>query len=86
MGNEARCWLVDRRLDDGRVVTVTYATVDGTAVTTRQHALPSVGDGVAAAITVDPDALTPVDDPADRERYQAEVARVREQHDGDDRI
>jgi hypothetical protein len=62
------------------------ATPDGERAWRRQLAATALdGDGVPAARTVEPTDLDAVAD-ADRERYAAEVSRVRERHDPDDRL
>ena len=83
-----RCWLVERDHDQRNLVTLTYATPDGERSFTRQGSLETLQrrGGVTAAIEVDPDDLSPVDDLDLRDRYAQEVERVRERHDPDDAI
>ncbi|MFB6089910.1 MAG: hypothetical protein ABEJ97_02520 [Halobellus sp.] len=84
-----RCWLAERTYTDRGLVDMVYATPDGSRVRRKQVSTTVMrqrGSGTAAAVDVDRDDLEPVDDEATRERYAAEVERVREQHDPDDEI
>lgn len=86
MSDTLRCWLVDRSVDDGRVVTVTYATTDGAMATSRQQALVGLDEGVPAAVEVHREDLTAVEDQATRDRYETEATRMRSQFDADARV
>ncbi len=81
-----RVWLVDRDVDSRNLVTMTYATPDGERAFTRQAALDSLArrDAPTAALDVDDDRLTPVEDAETIERYAAEAERVAESNDPDD--
>ncbi len=83
-----RTWLVERDVDSRDLVTLTYATPDGTQAFTKQASLNTLarGDGVTAATDVDDDQLDPVEDETTRERYAAEAERVAESNDPDDRL
>jgi hypothetical protein len=81
-----RVWLVERSVSARDVVTLVYATPDGARAWRRQLAATALdGDGVPAARTVAGADLEAVAG-ADRERYAAEAARVRERHDPADRL
>lgn len=82
-----RCWLVEREYDDKGLVRLVYATPDGSRrlVGERSANMLRVAD-VTAARDVDPEQLDDVDDEEQRERYAAEVDRVREDHGPDDSI
>ncbi|WP_435183952.1 hypothetical protein [Halobellus sp. EA9] len=84
-----RCWLVERTYTDRGLVDMVYATPDGARVRRKQVSTTVMrqrGQGTSAAVEVDRDDLEPVDDDETRERYAAEVERVREQYDPDDEI
>ena len=78
-----RVWLVDRDVDSRNLVTMTYATPDGERAFTRQAALDSLArrDAPTAALDVDDDRLTSVEDEETVERYAAEAERVAESND-----
>jgi hypothetical protein len=83
-----RCWLVERTYTDRGLVDMTYATPDGSRAHRRQVSatvLRQRGTGTTAAVAVGPSELEPVDDER-RERYAAEVGRVRADHDPDDEV
>lgn len=82
-----QCWLVDREYDDRNLVTLTYATPDGTEQRVLQRSSTLLERRPAtAAITVDPTELTPVTDDDTRDRYANEVTRVKTTYDPDDTI
>jgi len=84
-----RCWLAERTYTDRGLVDMVYATPDGSRVRRKQVATTVMrqrGSGTSAAVEVARADLESVDDEATRERYAAEVARVREQHAPDDEI
>jgi hypothetical protein len=84
-------WLVERTYsdDEQNMIILTYATPDGTRDYRKERALTSfTGDHreTTAAVRVPPENLGTVEDPDLRERYAAEVARIRERHDPDDAV
>lgn len=82
-----RVWLVERSVDDRDLVTLVYATPDGARVRRRQLSSAHLsGTEVTAAMRVEEDQLTPIEDPATRERYAIEVDRIRADHDPDDEV
>ncbi len=81
-----RCWFVERELDDGRVLTLTYATPDGERIYTRQQALAAAREGVPAAVEVDPADLEPVDESDRRERLRTEVQRTKREYESDELV
>lgn len=82
-----RVWLVERSVDDRDLVTLVYATPDGARVRRRQLSSAHLsGTDVTAAMTVQEERLTPIEDPATRERYAIEVDRIREDHDPEDEV
>ncbi|MFB6303951.1 MAG: hypothetical protein ABEH47_02195 [Haloferacaceae archaeon] len=88
MSDAVRCWLVDRTYSDKGLVSLVYATPDGTRVLRRERS-PTVlrrSGGVTAAVDVDPDVLEAVDDPDERERYASEAERMAERHDPDETV
>ncbi|XVH32822.1 hypothetical protein ACNS7O_06460 [Haloferacaceae archaeon DSL9] len=83
-----RLWLVERSYDARNLITLVYATPDGTRQRTKELAAEVIqrqGHTPTAAIDAEERDLEPVDD-ADRERYAAEAARMAESHDPDDEI
>lgn len=86
MTNLDRVWLVERSLDDGRVITLTYASVDGTRVLTKQQAVMSMSSGVPVSIEVEQDELSAVDKSEQQDRYRSEVARMQTQHAPGDKV
>ena len=84
-----RCWLVERTYTDRGLVDMTYATPDGSRSHRRQVSTAIMrqrGSGTTAAVEVEPAELEPVDDADTRERYAAEVERMRDDHDPDDEV
>ncbi|MFC6716195.1 hypothetical protein ACFQGT_08200 [Natrialbaceae archaeon GCM10025810] len=83
-----RCWLVERDVDQRNLVTLVYATPDGTRYQQRERSPNALrqGVGVTAAVEVDEDDLEPVTDEETRERYAAEVDRTAAQYDPDELI
>jgi len=83
-----RVWLVERTYgdDEQNMIILTYATPDGRRDFRKERALTSfTGDHreTPVSMNIDPDNLGTVDDAATRERYAAEVDRIREKHDAD---
>jgi len=84
-----RCWLVERTYTDRGLVDMTYATPDGSRAHRRQVSTTVMrqrGAGTTAAIDVSPSELESVDDDDTRERYAAEVVRMRDDHDPADEV
>ena len=84
-----RCWLVERTYTDRGLVDMTYATPDGARLHRRQVStvvLRQRGTETTAAVEVDSAELEPVDDPDTRERYAAEVERMRDDYEPDDEV
>ncbi|PSP82977.1 hypothetical protein BRC83_08035 [Halobacteriales archaeon QS_1_68_17] len=86
-----RVWLVERTYsdDEQNLIVLTYATPDGTREFRKERALTSfTGEGreTRVSLSVDPGNLSAVHDPEVRERYAAEIERVRERHDPGDAI
>jgi len=88
MTDTVRCWLVERSsFGDERMVTLVYATPDGTRHLTKQLS-PTLlrRKRVTAAVDVDPERLEPVTGADERERYAAEAERMAERHDPDTEV
>jgi hypothetical protein len=86
-----RVWMVERTFsaDSPHILVIVYATPDGTRYVQKERAFNRFGGAapeVTAAITVERDALAPVDDAETRERYRAECERMRDRHDPDDPV
>ncbi|WP_226483141.1 hypothetical protein [Natrinema amylolyticum] len=83
-----QCWLVERTFDDRNLVTIVYATPDGSRYQQRERSSTSLrtGGAVTAATEIPEDELEPVTDEETRERYAEEVDRTAEQYDPDDQI
>jgi hypothetical protein len=83
-----RAWLVERSYDDRNLITLVYATPDGTRALRKEQSatvMHQQGSRVTAAVDVARDALAPVDD-SDVERYADEAKRMRARHDPDDEV
>ncbi len=79
-------WLVERDYTDKGLVTLVYATVDGTQHVQMQRSSTMLQRvDVTAAIDAEPDRLLPVDE-ADRDRYATEAQRMAERHDPDEAV
>ncbi|WP_290809922.1 hypothetical protein [Halovivax sp.] len=83
-----RCWLVERTVDDRNLVTLVYATPDGSRYQRRERNANALRAGSAptAAVPIDTGDLQPVDDPETRERYAAEADRTAERYEPDEAI
>lgn len=87
MTDAERLWLVERTYTDRDLIVLVYATPDGTRSRRKELSSTMLGrTTVTAAVDADPEKLEPVDDEETRERYAAEVERVRADHDPDDPI
>ncbi|PGF16114.1 hypothetical protein CP556_08275 [Natrinema sp. CBA1119] len=83
-----QCWLVERTFDNRNLVTIVYATPDGSRYQQRERSATSLqtGSTVTAAAEIPDDELEPVADEETRERYATEIERTAEQYDPDDPI
>jgi hypothetical protein len=88
MAETGRLWLVERTYDDKGLISLVYATTDGSAVRRIERAPIAVerSGGVTAAVDADPEALEPVDDDDLRERYAAEATRMAERRDPEETV
>ncbi|RQG95156.1 hypothetical protein [Natrarchaeobius chitinivorans] len=87
-GSTEQCWLVEREFGDRNVVTIVYATADGSRYLHRERSTASLRNGspVTAAVEVPEDDLEAVRDEDRRERYATEANRTETQFDPDDPI
>ncbi|QGN07313.1 hypothetical protein Hrd1104_08345 [Halorhabdus sp. CBA1104] len=86
MTEEVRCWLVERDFYDEDLVTLVYATPDGSRHVTQQRSTALLmKESVTAAIDVERDRLTAVTED-ERERYAREAKRMASSHDPDDDV
>ncbi|WP_331235334.1 hypothetical protein [Natronorarus salvus] len=85
MTETIRCWLVEREYDDRGLLRLVYATPDGSRHLRRERSAALV-DEVTAATDTSEERLRPVDEEELRERYAAEVDRVRARHGPDEAI
>ncbi len=83
-----RCWLVERSFDDRNLVTIVYATPDGSRYRQRERSSMSLNRGspVTAATDIPVDDLEAVVEEATRKRYAAEVERTAAHYEPDDPI
>lgn len=83
-----RCWLVERTFDDRNLVTIVYATPDGSRYQRRERSSTSLQSGpdVTAATEIPEDELEPVPDEETRERYATEAERTADRYEPDDPI
>jgi hypothetical protein len=90
MGDDGttRLWLVERTYTDKGLISLVYATPDGTAVRRIERAPIAIerSGGVSAAVDADPSALASVEDADRRERYATEAGRMAERHDPDEAV
>jgi len=84
MSDEVEVWFVHREYTDKGLLTLEYATSDGSRTFVKQIS-PNAPDPTAAKL-VDEADLQPVDDPDEQERFQSEVARMQDRHDPDDTV
>ncbi|OVE83378.1 hypothetical protein [Natronolimnobius baerhuensis] len=83
-----QCWLVEREFGARNIVTIIYATPDGSRYQQRERSSTSLrtGSPVTAAVEVTASDLEDVTDEETRERYATEAQRTAEQYDPDDSI
>ena len=83
-----RCWLVEREFDARNVVTLVYATPDGSRYHQREQSANALraGSGATAAREILEADLETVPDEKTRERYATEAERTASQHDPADPI
>ena len=84
-----RCWLVERSYDDRNLITLVYATPDGTQQLRKEQSAVVMHQGrstVTAAVDVAPGDLAPVEDGETRERYALEATRTAESYEPDEEI
>lgn len=87
MADTERLWLVERDYGDESLVEIVYATPDGTHCVVKHFSVQLLrAKEITAAIDVAPEKLESVGNEATRERYAAEVERVRERHEPDEVI
>lgn len=88
MSDTVQCWLVERSFDDRNLVTIVYATPDGSRYQQRERSATSLRNGspVTAAVEIDADELEAVPDRETEERYAAEVERTSSQYEPDEEI
>ncbi|THE62788.1 hypothetical protein D8Y22_22135 [Salinadaptatus halalkaliphilus] len=83
-----RCWLVKREFGDRNIVTIVYATPDGTQYQRRERSSTALqtGSPVTAAADIPESDLEAVSDDEIRERYATEATRTANQYDPDEPI
>ncbi len=87
MADTERLWLVERDYGDESLVELVYATPDGSQCVVKHFSVQLLrSKEITAAIDVDREKLETVGNEATRERYAAEVERVREQYGADEAI
>jgi hypothetical protein len=80
-------WLVERDYTDKGLVTIVYATTDGSRHVRMQRSSNMLQSSeVTAAIEAETDRLVPTEDADARERYAQEAQRMAERHDPDDAV
>jgi hypothetical protein len=89
--DEIRVWLVERTFsdDEQNIVILLYATPDGSRLLRKERALTSFTGAAretTASVLAEPGNLESIADPDERERYRAEVERVRERYGPDEAI
>jgi hypothetical protein len=87
MTDTVRCWLVERDYYDEDLVTLVYATPDGTRHVTQQLSTALLAKKPpTAAKDIEPERLEPVDDGETRSRYATEADRMADRHEPDERV
>ena len=83
-----QCWLVERTFDDRNLVTIVYATPDGSRYQQRERSATSLRTGaeVTAATEIPETELESVPDDETQKQYAEEAERTAEQYDPDDPI
>jgi len=83
-----QCWLVERTFDDRNLVTIVYATPDGSRYQQQERSATSLqtGSTVTAAAEIPTTNSSQSPTRATRERYVTEVERTAEQYNPDDPI
>ncbi|TYT63175.1 hypothetical protein [Natrialba swarupiae] len=83
-----QCWFVEREFGDRNVVTIVYATPDGSRYQQRERSSASLrtGSPVTAAVEIPESALEPVDDEETRTRYATEAERTANRYAPDDPV
>lgn len=83
-----QCWLVEREFGARNIVTLVYATPDGSRYQQRERSSTALrtGSAVTAATEIPESDLEPVADAETRERYATEIERVTDQYDPDEPI
>jgi hypothetical protein len=87
MADTERLWLVERDYGDEALVELVYASPDGSRCLVKHLSVQLLrSKEITAAIDVGPEKPETVEDEATRERYAAEVERVRASHDPDETV
>ncbi|MEF8882775.1 MAG: hypothetical protein V5A34_09675 [Halapricum sp.] len=87
MTDTVRCWLVERDYYDEDLVTLVYATPDGTRHVTQQLSTALLAKKPpTAAKDIEPERLEPVGDEKARSRYATEADRMADRHEPDERV
>ncbi|MEY7850343.1 hypothetical protein AB7C87_14225 [Natrarchaeobius sp. A-rgal3] len=83
-----RCWFVERAFGDRNVVTIVYASADGSRYHQRERSSASLrtGSPVTAAVEIPEDQLEPVDDEETRDRYATEAERTANRYEPDETV
>ena len=84
MSDDVVVWLVRREYTDKGLITLEYATPDGSRSFVKQIS-PESPDPTAAK-TLDATELAPVEDPDEQARFASEAERMQERHDPDDTV
>lgn len=85
--DEIRLWMVERSYDSRNLVTLVYATPDGSRYLQKELSSTLLSrTEVTAAIDVTAESLEPVTDEELRERYAKEATRMVDTHSPDDVI
>lgn len=87
MADTVRCWLVERDYYDEDLVTLVYATPDGTRHVTQQLSTALLAKKPpTAAKDIEPERLEAVTDEETRSRYATEADRMADRHEPDERV
>ncbi|WP_330631528.1 hypothetical protein [Halocatena halophila] len=87
MSESRQLWMVDRTFDSRNLVTITYASTDGTQQLRKELSSSMLSRiAITAAITASEDELESVESTERRERFATEASRMAAAHSPDDEL
>ncbi len=87
MSDARQLWMVDRAFDSRNLVTITYASTDGTHQLRKELSSSMLSrTAITAAITAPEAELESVENETRRERFATEASRMAAAHAPDDEL